>query len=285
MYRESIEILPGGFEDWSIQGARPDFPFVLVEGNLGVPKKVLYRLYLAAVAKFTRADTKQPDSDIRVVVSSTSVIIFANPAHQTALNARKRLILRGVLSAELEIAFIDLLLRGSSECAKQSIIWDHRRWIFQRLYGTTASAPSWRLQALGGWLGPLEWETIPQIPTNVARKELGLVRHACEIYPRNYHGWNHWRYVMNVTYVHLYEGREWEELVDEEFREMLKWVEGHVSDYTSMHHLRDFVERFGLEKTVLIQQFSELRAFYASHEAVEKYGRLLGVDKIKNSGT
>ncbi|KIL68801.1 hypothetical protein M378DRAFT_1057835 [Amanita muscaria Koide BX008] len=276
---ESVEVLPGSVEEWSAQGARLDYPFILVEGHLGIPKKVLYMLYIAAIAMFHRSESEKH------IAASTSVVLLANSAHQTALNTRKRLILRRVLSMEREIAFTRLLLCGSSECAKQSIIWDHRRWIFGHLYGTTARVLSDRLQILQGWLDPLEGEKLPSIPADVARKELSLVRHACGIYPRNYHGWNHWRYIMNVVYVYLDQGKEWKELADEEFSVMMKWVDSHVSDYTAMHHLVGFVERFGLDRTALINQVSDLKAHYASHEALEKYSRLLGegVDKITNT--
>ena len=268
----SVEILPGGLDEWLVQGARSDFPFVLAEGNLGVPKKVLYRLYLAAVVMFSKGPNGKHGE---ATVSPTSVILLANPAHQTALNARKRLILRGKLSAERELVFTELLLRGSSECAKQSIVWGHRRWIFLRLYGTTT--PSDQLQALRGWLGPDEWASLPSIPAIIARRELDLTKRACELYPRNYHGWNHWHYIMNVAYVCLGQNTdgEWKELVDEQLREMMKWVEGHVSDYTSMHHLHGLSERFGLDKVALVKQASELKAYYSTHEAVVRYERLV----------
>ncbi|KAF8721191.1 hypothetical protein AX14_010486 [Amanita brunnescens Koide BX004] len=262
----SVEILPGGLNDWLVQGARSDFPFVLTEGNLGVPKKVLYRLYLVAAAMF--ANGKHGEA--------TSVILLANPAHQTALNARKRLILRDEWPADRELAFTELLLRGSSECAKQSLVWDHRRWIFLRLYETTT--PSDKLKVLRGWLGPEEWARLPRIPASIARRELDLTKRACELYPRNYHGWNHWRYIMNVAYVFLEQdtGGEWKELVDSQFREMMKWVEGHVSDYTSMHHLHGLAERFELDKAALVKQASSLKDYYSTHEAVVRYERLVG---------
>lgn len=270
MASASVEILPGSLDDWVAQGARSDFPFVLSEGNLGVPKKVLYKLYLTAVAMLF--DGKQSNA----TVSPTSVILLANPAHQTALNSRKRLILRDQWSADRELAFTELLLRGSSECAKQSIVWDHRRWIFLRLYGTIV--PSGELLPLSGWLGPQEWDNLPCIPITIVRRELELTKRACELYTRNYHGWNHWRYIMNMTYVRLKQDTDggWKELVDEQFREMMKWVEGHVSDYTSMHHLHGFTERFGLDKAALVNQASELKAYYNTHEAVDCYARLVG---------
>ncbi|KAF8622762.1 hypothetical protein AX15_006849 [Amanita polypyramis BW_CC] len=273
----SIEVLPGGLDDWAVQGLRSDFPFVFVEGNLGVPKKVLYGLYLAAVTMFTHTGAEPGEA----AVASTSVILLANPAHQTALNMRKRLILRNRLSAGRELAFIELLLRGSTECTKQSIMWDHRRWLLLQLYG--AAVPPDGLQALNGWLGPLEWGMLPNVPAETARKELSLTRHACELYPRNYHGWNHWRYIMNVTYacLHRTNGTDWKGLVADEFVEMMKWVEGHVSDYTSMHHLHGLAERFGMDKAALLKQASELKARYGTHEAVDCYGRLVGVDKIR----
>ncbi|KAK2463146.1 hypothetical protein APHAL10511_004801 [Amanita phalloides] len=266
----SLEIIPGGLDDWLAQGARPEFPFLLTEGNLGVPRNVLYALYLVAVAMFANRQQHQG------VIASTSVILLANPAHQTALNARKRLILRGELLAEQELRFTELLLRGSEECAKQSILWDHRRWIFLRLYGA-AVPPEWSGME-NGWLGPLEWDNIPRMPVTVARKELNLMKRTCEIYPRNYYGWNHWRYIANVIFVGHQESGEWKQLMTDVRGELMDWVQGHVSDYTAMHHLHGLCERFGQDKGALMRQARELLTYYGAHEAVRCYGRLVGVD-------
>ncbi|PFH52110.1 hypothetical protein AMATHDRAFT_46476 [Amanita thiersii Skay4041] len=275
----SAEIIPGGSEDWKSEDGStlsPDFPFVLIDGNLGVPKKVLYKLYLVAVTMFTRVNIKQFD----LIIASTSIILLANPAHQTALNARKRLILQGNLHPEKELEFTQLLIRASDECAKQSIIWHHRQWVFLQLYGAIqlVSDICKTLQPLNGWFGLLELDTLPDVPAGVVQNELSLIRCACEIYPRNYHGWNHWRFMMNIVYVSQCLGKhgEWMDVMQREYEEVENWVEGHVSDYTSMHHLYGLVERFGLSKPRVKERALELRARYGAHEAVEKYVRLLG---------
>ncbi|KAF8633386.1 hypothetical protein AX17_004557 [Amanita inopinata Kibby_2008] len=240
---ESLEIIPGAFQDWAAQGARDDFPFALVDGHLGVPERVLYRLYMSSVSMFTRANA-EPRNTV-VIVASARVILLANPAHQTALNACKRLVLHGQLSAEAELRFTELLLRGSKECTKQSIVWNHRRWMFLHLYGIIQPASHDDLQELRGWLGPLEWDALPNIPADVVGRELELVRHGCELYPRNYHGWNHWRYMMNVVYVLLRltkGGEEWQSLVVKEREAMERWVGVHVTDLTSRHHVKAFGE-------------------------------------------
>ena len=77
----------------------PSSPFLLVEGNLGVPERLLYKLYLKSIKEFaTLRDFLRNPSSVDATVGQrllvcTAVIILANPAHDTALNARKRLIL------------------------------------------------------------------------------------------------------------------------------------------------------------------------------------------------
>jgi protein prenyltransferase alpha subunit repeat containing protein 1 len=239
-YRTSIEILPGGVEQWAPQ-ATDNFPFVLVDGHLGIPQKLLYKLYMAAVASYKNVDQI-------TALTLSSVILLVNPAHQTVLNARKKLIYSrtGLLQPEEELKLIALLIGGSKECAKQSIIWDHRRWIFKHHYERIGDAVVGPGSECTGWATSEEASFFPMIPLDTLGKECELIRKACEMYPRNYHAWTHYHWALGL--VNAVVTRDWgvasANLVEDHVRflrqevmQLRQWIDRHVSDYSAVHLL------------------------------------------------
>ncbi|KAJ7244162.1 hypothetical protein B0H12DRAFT_1129716 [Mycena haematopus] len=237
----SVEILPGGIEPW-ITAAPGDgqpsteFPFVYMDGHLGVPKKILYQLYLSAL------DLLKSESVISQLDAS-SVILLANPAHGTALNVRKREIQSGTLSAYAELKFSEILLPSSRPCSKESIQWAHRRWCFGFLYPRTfldARPP------LRGWAcdSPAE---VPEIPLDAVQDEFKLISKCCETYPRNYHAWSHHHFVMQCIFVSLQDSHPSDSpflaLFTAEFLNLRRWIETHVSDYSAIHQFCSLVSR------------------------------------------
>lgn len=240
-HRVSIEILPGGLDEWSSISLPPGseqpntkFPFVFAEGNLGIPKKVLYPLYIAAIS--------MPKTPSHLLRASTSVIILANPAHQTALNNRKRLVESGLLLPEEELVFIELLVRGSRVCAKQSMIWDHRRWIFRFCYKEMSSLVHESLPYLPRWSTFEEARSLPRLPPDFIRKELDIIKAACQSYPRNYHAWTHWHHVIDVAFISAISSSDsirltYFAVIYEENIRLRSWISNHVSEFTAAHHL------------------------------------------------
>ncbi|KAF9485970.1 hypothetical protein BDN70DRAFT_846899 [Pholiota conissans] len=236
----SIEVLPGGLEEWEGIEVPPEaekpssrFPFVLVEGNLGIPKKVLYAVYMAAVNIPWRS------SDARAANAATSIIILLNPAHQTALNHRKHLIRDGQLDAAKELLFTEHSARGSPEFGKQSMIWDHRRWCFGQIYGIIGSAV--RVPYLMHWASSDEAQIFPRMNPSAIQHELDILEKTCEAYPRNYHGWSHWHLMINICFasIHLSEDsatkRRFFGIIEQAYTRLGSWVERHVGDYSAMH--------------------------------------------------
>ena len=241
-----MEILPGGLEDWeSIKvpaGSYPpseDFPFVLVEGNLGIPSTVITRLYLSAVAMpwFLASE------DANVAFVATSVILVLNPGHQTALNTRKRLIRKGYFEPERELRYIALLQHGSADCAKQSIIWDHRRWCITYIRGVPKSSV-YPYPILHHWSSSEEARLLPHVNTEDVCRELAIVYHTCESYPRNYHAWNHWHWLIDTTVSSVFryqpgepERRDFLLVLVDAYVDLRNWIDRHPSDYTAMHQM------------------------------------------------
>ncbi|KAK0226258.1 hypothetical protein IW262DRAFT_1457477 [Armillaria fumosa] len=258
----SIEILPGGIEEWTSSdpdGNKP--PFLLSEGHLGIPQKMLYKLYLKATAMFTAA-RQAPDHN--ALIASSITILLANSAHQTALNTRKRLIISGKLDPNNELALIGTIISGNRECAKQSVIWAHRRWIFEYLY--PPNPPSF-LHA--------------QLPCDFVRDELQTLAQGCESYPRNYYAWTHRSYCMQsmMDLVTTSSDPTAEAIMQEEYLNLLHWVDLHVSDYSAMHYLFLLVQRFSmlqsgassLQSMNLVSLFDHamsLLSSYPKHEAL-----------------
>ena len=269
------------------QKPSPEFPFVLVEGNLGIPKKILYVLYTAAV------HMPWQTSDSRVATAASAVIVLLNPAHQTALNTRKRLVRDGHLVAEKELQLMELISRGSPECGKQSMIWDHRRWCFQQIYGIMGIARE--TPRLEQWASSEEMRMFPKMNPAAISHELNIVYHTCETYPRNYHAWSHWHFAINVCYasIHLSDDyatkRDFFGVIAHEYSRLQEWVDRHVSDYSAVHQLcqTQNLMRY-LESTRFYEAEAETRlahkplanhaytlvAAYPSHESLWLYLRV-----------
>ncbi|KAK0460930.1 uncharacterized protein EV420DRAFT_1477812 [Desarmillaria tabescens] len=266
----SIEILPGGIEEWPSNS--PDgnkSPFLLFEGHLGVPHKTLYKLYLVANTMFTTA--RRQVQDHGALIASSIVILLLNSAHQTALNARKRLIILGKLDANKELVLTGTMISGNRECAKQSMIWAHRRWIFEQLY-------------------PPNPPSLPhaQLPLALVRNELRILAQSCELYPRNYYAWIHRSYCMQsiMDLVIATPSPAAEAILEEEYLSLLRWIDLHVSDYSAMHYLCLLVQRFSILQfsTPRLQSINPISLFdhamsllssYPKHEALWMYVRTI----------
>ncbi|KAF7428708.1 hypothetical protein PC9H_007937 [Pleurotus ostreatus] len=110
---QSIEIIPGDLDIWRAPNSTT--PFLLVDGHLGVLQKLLYKLYVTAQTIFysIRREQRTPTiySDL---VDITAVILLANPAHQTALHERKKLVEARVIRADDELELLGLLQASKS---------------------------------------------------------------------------------------------------------------------------------------------------------------------------
>ncbi|EPT02550.1 hypothetical protein FOMPIDRAFT_82492 [Fomitopsis schrenkii] len=216
-------------------------PFLFIEGNLGVPQKVLYKTYVSAVRDFTRLrpayrHTQPATSDALAerLAHLSAVILLANSAHQTALNLRKKLVICGCLDAETEIQLCTALL-VVRENAKQSLLWHHRRWLLHRVHplanDTTRTSCARQLS-----------DTLRDItlPPDALRSEFAVAAQACETYPRNYFAWTH-RYSCLEALVHLARtpspARDsYRAILLEEMLFVRTWIERHISDYTAVHY-------------------------------------------------
>ncbi|KAJ7818212.1 hypothetical protein B0H14DRAFT_2840412 [Mycena olivaceomarginata] len=273
----TLEILPGGLESWltappGVMQPSADFPFVYVDGHLGVPKKILYQLYLSALG-LLKSESAASQLD------ASCVILLANPAHQTALNVRKRNIQSGTLSAHAELKFSAILLPSSRPCSKESIQWAHRRWCFSSLY--PRSLPDFG-PPLQGWTSPSE---VPEIPPDAVEKEFDLISRCCEAYPRNYHAWSHHHFVTQCIYVSLRSSHPADSpflaLFTAEFVNLQRWIESHVSDYSAMHQFCSIVSRLQYhaaleplaDPSIHFEHAMSLITIFPDHESLWMYLR------------
>ncbi|KAL1695974.1 hypothetical protein GGG16DRAFT_108648 [Schizophyllum commune] len=300
----SIELLPGDIQDWSSAGLSQDQPFLLQEGNLGIPIKLLYKLYIYAFTQFSpsrKAYRAGPCSiAAKSVASLSSIIILANPAHQTALNARKTLAEDFHLDPRAELELTAHILTASKDGAKQSTLWDHHRWLLQRIYSSPTTQPLARKRHRG-W--STEVSRCPVLPPSVVEQELSLTLRACEMYPRNYHAWVY-RHAIFESILHILEDAdapdshrtEMFNLVEQETQTIMSWIDCHVSDFTAMQHLCSVVLAFAphLQRSgsmpssevdgrhpnplsdsfVLAEHAMDLLRTYPQHEALSQYLQL-----------
>jgi len=266
--RQSIEILPGEIAGWVLESIQT-YPFLFVEGNLGVPQKVLYKAYMVAVRAYlclrndTRKSAPSPQQS-NLLDRLTRVILLANPAHQTALNSRKQLIQTHRLDPHRELNFSASLL-SCRECAKESILWHHRRWLLRMVYGVPAISGS---------------DSIPEVvSSDTLEAEFSCVFTACNLYPRNYHAWTHRRFCVEAFIASLKSDFPSNpSVLAKEYRRTLEWIESHISDYSAMNYAVNFEKM--LPDRSLIEGFlptkehaMSLLQSYPDHESLWMYLR------------
>lgn len=224
--RQSVEILPGEINGWVPESA-PTYPFLFAERNLGVPQKVLYKAYMVATRAYfgLRSESRKSLPTLQqsnTLDRLTRVVLLANPAHQTALNSRKKLVQSKVVDPHWELNFSGSLL-SCRECAKESILWHHRRWLLRVIHENPPTA---------GADGISE-----AVPPDVLETELACASTACHLYPRNYHAWTHRRFCVKALVTSLHsEVSEDSSAIDKEYQRTLEWIESHISDYSAIYH-------------------------------------------------
>ncbi|KAL1745018.1 hypothetical protein HDZ31DRAFT_63505 [Schizophyllum fasciatum] len=299
----SIELLPGDVDDWSSAGLTVEMPFLLQEGNLGIPINCLYKLYPLAATQFTPAlktyRAAPSPASAAPVLSSSSIVVLANPAHQTTLNARKALVQNSHLDPRRELDFTAHLLAAGKDAAKQSTLWDHRRWLLSWSYPCAASRET------SGGVHPRGWSRdgsrCSALPPSIIERELALALRACEMYPRNYHAWVYRHAIFESVRHMLSEATsprsELLELVVREAQRIMAWIDRHVADYTAAQHVCSVVLAFHeyapsadsvapdgnrvsgrpsplSNPHVLAEHAMELLRTYPEHEALRRYLRL-----------
>ena len=229
-HRQSIEILPGEISGW-VPEPTPTYPFLFAEGNLGVPRKVLYQAYMVAVRAYfgLRNETRKSVSSLQQSNLSdrlTRVVLLANPAHQTALNSRKELVQSHVVDPYWELNFSTSLL-SCRECAKESILWHHRRWLLCAIHKAPATTGS---------------DNVPEaVSPDALETEFACASTACHLYPRNYHAWAHRCFCVKALIASLKSGvPSNSSVLAKEHQRTLKWIESHISDYSAMNYAINF---------------------------------------------
>ncbi|KAG8221305.1 hypothetical protein J3R82DRAFT_1472 [Butyriboletus roseoflavus] len=247
---QTIEILPGDGSVW-MHTQNPDnveepsfAPFLFVEGNLGIPQKILYKVYLYAVGVFKSARSCVPtrptvknqrnrDLDpplVRVLTASSSILVLANPTHQTALNSRKHLVQMHLIDPHAELRFIASLL-SSQHCAKHAELWYHRRWLLSATCDTQFS---------DGTAGVDSHCHLRFASQAALQQELDLVSRACELYPRNYFAWTHRLMCMRNLLLDFLSGTgivSFAPIFRNEIAGVKGWIDRHVSDYSAIHSI------------------------------------------------
>ena len=152
----------------------------------------------------------------------TRVVLLANPAHQTALNSRKRLVQNLTVDPHSELNLSASLL-SCRECAKESILWHHRRWLLHVIHEVPPTAGA---------------DSIPEtVPPDALEAEFIRASAACHVYPRNYHAWAHRRFCAKALVASQQSGVPSNSgVLTKEYQRTLEWIESHISDYSAMNY-------------------------------------------------
>lgn len=194
----------------------------------------------------------------------TRVVLLANPAHQTALNSRKMLVQGHAVDPHWELKFSASLL-SCRECAKESILWHHRRWLLYVTHEVPITA------------GP---ESILEaVSPDVLETEFACASTACHLYPRNYHAWAHRRFCAEALIASLKSDVPSDSSVlTKEYQRTLKWIESHILDYSAMNYAINFEKMLpGGDLTEVFlptkEHATSLLGSYPNHESLWMYLR------------
>lgn len=208
---------------------------------------MLHRLYVPATRLYQSSKMHETQSSMSIL-AATSGILLANPAHQSAWNARKCLMISGALSFQRELDFSSALLRGSRDCSKQSIVWAHRQWIFRHVYQPYLVQPGSSESHAPEWTRDSDSAHFPEVPSAILRSEFDLIARCCELYARNYHAWSHWHFCMESLYFAIHSAPDAAQAdldaFANEFVRLREWVDRHVSDHSAIHQLCSLARRF-----------------------------------------
>ncbi|KAF7799897.1 hypothetical protein EIP86_011139 [Pleurotus ostreatoroseus] len=249
----SVEILPGDGSAWLNEAVVSQTGFIETEGHIGIPQKLLYKAYLEAIQSFNLRrhvpDQTKPTESIAShaadLIRSTAVLLLANPAHHTAWNTRKRLIQLDLLGAGSELGFCAALLTVR-DCAKQSVLWHHRRWLLRRMLRYSTSNVETRLSNFLPTSFQDDEDSLRNldVPLVTLRREFELCTLACNTYERNYFAWAH-RYrcldvllsmLVSESSIHSEMAIKLSQMFRDEISWCREWVERHASDYSAVQY-------------------------------------------------
>ena len=244
LHSTSVEILP---KEWQSADTNPHAPFEFNEGHLGIPKHIFMQVYSYASKHFFDLDL---DSPLELDCIS-SLVLLVNPAHQTALNRRKDLVLSGYLSNADDELRLTAVLQSLPDGAKSSILWHHRRWVLNHFHPPVSNAHS----------VPDSLSCV-SLPLHQFAAELEVASIACETYPRNYHAWLHKSKVIEALAAShkTSANTESETLLRTVEDSSVKHVDTHIKDYSSMHYISrvfDATMKCGLKDQLRFDEMKE----------------------------
>ncbi|KAJ3064335.1 hypothetical protein HDU98_012235 [Podochytrium sp. JEL0797] len=194
----------------------PFSPFVIVEGNLGVPANAIpglcrasHKVFFGLAGRFDRDPVGGLTGEEldRLEVSSKCLVLM-NPEIYTAWNVRKKLLNlhHPTLSLHQELALIDLVL---SKHPKRPAAWSHRAWVLPQLLATASD------------------------PILMLEHELRVCDQAAQRHRMNYHAWSHrWKVVRDASL----------EFKLSAFETTKSYIQSHISEHSAFAHALSVLE-------------------------------------------
>jgi len=186
-------------------------PVVVVDDKLAIESWCVKYVYLYANERFLRRrrDSVEENKELGDI---TRILLLINPEYLSAWNARKLLVIQGIIDIKDELSFSYLLLVKKP---KSCDIFCHRRYLITRLFQT----PSQSIDLI-----------------QVVKNELKLCSVTADKYARNYYSWSHRYWVVTfLTSVSTSNGIV-SEIIREELSFTREWIPSHVSDFGAIHY-------------------------------------------------
>ena len=204
---------------------------------------------------------------------ATSVILLWEPNHLTAINWRKRYLLRQTQEViDAELCFLESLLTSPlTKHTKAPMLWSHRLWLLRTFH-------CWNCGSEGDGKGARE-ERKRDEKVEVWRNELKIVMRAGQRHPRNYYAWEYARDVFRLL-IELREGSAKGEgegkeriIVAESAERVWKWCFSHPRDISGWSFLVWLLEKLAYVAGGEIDGSADTvrDVIYQTEEFVRKY--------------
>ncbi|KAI9197046.1 uncharacterized protein BJ171DRAFT_241434 [Polychytrium aggregatum] len=215
----------------------PNYPFVLIDDNLGISTDSISLLFEVASAIFqsSRKLFRQQSQSIRELCQSSKILVLLNPEIYSVWNARKDLLSSGLLQLQPELELLTLVF---SKFPKSTQGWNHRHWIMRRLKSSLTDQEFHRH----------------------CQCELDVCDRASERHKTNYHAWTHRRKIVDMCPA----------LIPQDLILSKRWCQSHLSDYSGWHH-RQSLLRDAFTSESPTNQFSWIEECIFIEESIQKY--------------
>ncbi|KAB7502008.1 Protein prenyltransferase alpha subunit repeat-containing protein 1-B [Armadillidium nasatum] len=201
-------------------------PVIHIDHKLGLESWCVKYVYKYAYTVVMRYSSIGGYNYSESVIRGTQFCLLLKPEVTTFWNIRKKIILKGLLNADVDLLLSRLVLTLKPKCIEA---FQHRRWLYSAVLSDQNSGSARNNVILNNNIG------VPGTLKDFLWAELDLCTWTASKKPNNYHSWNHRLWVVKKLSSSV-EDTEISELLKVEYNSSKTWISYHVSEHSGMHY-------------------------------------------------